>query len=128
MGWAERLSKVSISSFEDNSMMRVGSVVRGLALVCLAVAVGWWLRGAGRTVLADSSSRGSDAGLEFQMTGAGPQAALTVYNPGNRTLYLYQRIGEGNSHISCAFSFTVSSPGGPIERKNCGVGELLAPR
>jgi hypothetical protein len=103
-------------------MMRVGSVVRGLALVCLAVAVGWWARAAGTTVLAQKSSRGSDAGLEFQMTGAGPQAALTVYNPGNRTLYVYQRIGEGNSHISCSYSFTVSNPGGPIERANCPVG------
>lgn len=108
-------------------MMRVGSVVRGLALVCLAVAAGWWIRGAGTTVLAQrssssSSSRGSDAGLEFQLTGAGPQAMLTVYSPGNRTLYVYQRIGEGNTNISCSYSFTVSNPGGAIERANCPVG------
>lgn len=111
-------------------MMRVGALVRGVALVCLAVAVGWWARGAGTTVLAQkssssSSSRGGDTGLEFQMTGAGPQAALTVYNPGNKTLYVYQRIGEGNSHISCAYSFTVTAPGGPIDRANCPVGDLL---
>jgi hypothetical protein len=108
-------------------MMRVGSVVRGLALVCLAVAVGWWARGAGTTVLAQgsSSSRGGDTGLEFQLTGAGPQAMLTVYNPGNRTLYVYQRIGEGGSNISCSYKFTVSSPGGPIQRSNCPVGDLL---
>jgi hypothetical protein len=108
-------------------MMRVGSVVRGLALVCLAVAVGWWARGAGTTVLAQKSSRGSDAGLEFQLTGAGPQAMLTVYNPENRTLYVYQRIGEGGSNISCSYRFTVSNPGGPIQRSNCQVGDLLPP-
>ncbi len=114
--------------------MRVGSVVRGLALVCLAVAVGWWARGAGTTVLAQrssssssSSSRGGDTGLEFQMIGAGPQAMLTVYNPGNRTLYVYQRIGQGDSNVSCSYSFTVSNPGGPIQRTNCPVGELLPP-
>jgi hypothetical protein len=121
-------------------MMRVGSVVRGVAVVCLAVAVavavafGWWLRGAGTAVLAQksssssSSSRGGDGGLAFQMSGIGPQAVLTVYNPGNRTLYVYQRIGEGNSNINCSYSFTVSNPGGPIQRSNCPIGELLPPR
>jgi hypothetical protein len=114
-------------------MMRVESVVRGLALVCLAVAVGWWARGASSPVLAQksssssSSSRGGDAGLEFQLTGAGPQAMLTVYNPENRTLYVYQRIGEGGSNISCSYRFTVSNPGGPIQRSNCQVGDLLPP-
>ena len=64
-------------------MMRVGSVIRDLALVCLAVAVGWWWRGAETTVLAQrssssSSSRGGDLNLAFQVTGAGPEALLTV--------------------------------------------------
>jgi hypothetical protein len=114
-------------------MMRVGSVVRGLVVVCLGVAVGWWLRSAGTTVLAQksssssSSSRGGDNGLAFQMTGSGPQAVLTVYSPGNRTLYVYQRIGEGNSNLNCSYSFTVSNPGAPIQRSNCPVGELLPP-
>jgi hypothetical protein len=114
-------------------MMRFGSAVGGVAVVCLAVAVGWWVRGAGTAVLAQrsssssssSSSRGGDAGLEFQMSGAGPQAMLTVYNPGNRTLYVYQRIGEGGSSIGCSYSFTVSNPGAAIQRTNCPVGELL---
>ena len=105
--------------------MRVGSVVRGLALVCVAVAVGWWARGASSPVMAQKSSRGGDAGLEFQMMGAGPQAMLTVYSPENRSLYVYQRIGEGGSNISCSYRFTVSSPGSPIQRANCPVGDLL---
>jgi hypothetical protein len=114
-------------------MMRVGAVVRDLALLCLAVAVGWWWRGAGTTVLAQrssssSSSRGGDAGLAFQVTGAGPDALLTVYNPDNRTLYMYPRIGSGNSHLSCAYSFTVAAPGAPIERANCPVGDQVPQR
>ncbi len=112
-------------------MMSLRCVIRDLAFLCLAIAVGWWARDAGKTVWASSSSsasRGSDAGLDFQMMGAGPQAALTVYNPGNRTLYVYQRIGEGNSNISCSYSFTVSNPGGPIQRANCPVGEQVPQR
>ena len=62
------------------------------------------------------------------MMGAGPQAMLTVFNPGNRTLYVYQRIGEGNSHISCSYSFSVSEPGAAIERKNCPVGDQVPQR
>lgn len=97
-------------------MMSLRSVIRDLALLCLAIPVGWWGGDAGKDCVASSSSstsRGSDAWLEFQMMGAGPQAALTAYNPGKRTLYVYQRIGEGNSNISCSYSFTVSNPGGP---------------
>jgi hypothetical protein len=88
-------------------MMRLRSVVRDLTLVCLAVAIGWWWRGAGTTVLAQrssssSSARGGDSTLAFQVTGARPEASLTVYNPDNRSLYVYPRIGSGNAYISCA--------------------------
>ena len=114
-------------------MMRHGFVVRDLALLCLAVAVGWWWRGAGTTVLAQrssssSSARGGDSALAFQMTGAGPDALLTLYNPDNHTLYMYPRIGSGNSYISCAYSFRVANPGAPIQRENCPVGEQAPPR
>jgi hypothetical protein len=120
---------VAISSMRE-FMMRFGSALRGLVVVCAAVAIGWWAKGAGTPVLAQrsgssSSSARSGEGLEFQMSGAGPGAVLTLFNPGNRTLYVYQRIGEGNSHISCSYSFTVSSPGAPIDRENCPVGEQV---
>jgi len=111
-------------------MMRLRSVLRDLVLVCLAVSIGWWLRGAGTTVLAQrssssSSARGSsgtDASLAFQFNGSGPQQSLAVYNPGNHTLYVYPRVGQGNSHISCEYSFTIDRPGAPMERQNCPVG------
>lgn len=111
-------------------MMRHGSVVRDLALLCLAVAVGWWWRGVGMTVLAQrsggsSSARGGDSTLAFQMTGTGPDALLSVYNPENRTLYMYPRIGAGSSTVNCAYSLKVPSPGAPLQRENCPVGGLM---
>jgi hypothetical protein len=115
-------------------MMRLRSVVRDLVLLCLAVSIGWWLRGAGTAVLAQhsnssSSSHGSssasDSNLAFQMIGAGPDAALALYNPANRTLYVYNRIGAGNSLVSCSYSYTIANPGAAIKRDNCPIGELV---
>jgi hypothetical protein len=107
-------------------MVRLRSVLRDLVLVCAAVAVGWWVRGAGTTVLArGESSSTTEGNLAFQLTGVAPETALTLYNPGNHTLYVYPRISQANSHISCGYSFSIPSPGGPIERSNCPMGELL---
>jgi hypothetical protein len=110
-------------------MMRLGSVVRGLTLLCLAVAVGWWARGGGTAVLAEKSSSSSsssgDANLAFQFVGAGTQQSLAIYNPDNRTVYVYPRVGEGNSHINCEYSFTIGRPGAGIDRQNCPVGDQV---
>ena len=106
-------------------MMRVRAVVRDVALLCVAVAAGWWLKGAGTAVYAQHSGRLAVSNLAFQLVGFGPQQWLTVYNADNRTLYAYPRVGEGNSHISCVYSFTVERPGAPIERQNCPVGEQV---
>ena len=115
--------------------MRLRSVVRDLALVCLAIAVGWWARGAGSPVLAQrssssSSSRGSDANanLAFQFVGSGAQQSLAVYNQENHILYVYPRVGEGNTHISCEYSFTINMPGAAMDRQNCPLGEQAPQR
>ena len=105
--------------------MRLRSVFRDLALACVAVLIGWWLHKPGTVVLARDSGPASDAGLAFQLSGIGPDTSLTVYNPDNRTLYVYQRIGQGNSHISCGYSFTISKPGAPIDRQNCPIGDQV---
>jgi hypothetical protein len=107
--------------------MRLHPVVRDVVLLGIALSVGWWMRGAGTTVLAQRSSSASSA-LAFQMIGTGPDALLTIYSPDNRTLYMYPRIGAGSSTVNCAVSFRVSSPGAPLERENCPVGELLPQR
>ena len=103
-------------------MMRLRSVVRDVALVCVAVGVGWWARGGDRPVFAQRS--GGDANLAFQMIGTGPDSTLVMYNPGNRTLYVYARAGAGNSTVNCTYSFAVNVPGAALERRNCPVGEL----
>jgi hypothetical protein len=117
-------------------MMRLRSVVRDLALVSLAIAVGWWWRGAGSPVLAQrsassSSSRGSsgpDMNLAFQLNGGEPQQSLAVYSPDTHTLYIYPRVGVGNSYINCEYSLTILVPGAPIQRQNCPIGDQLPQR
>jgi hypothetical protein len=107
-------------------MVRLRFVLRDLALVCVAVVIGWWLRGAGTTVLArGESSSTTEGNLAFQLTGVAPETALTLYNPANHTLYVYPHIGQANSHISCSYSFSIPTPGAAIERSNCPMGELL---
>lgn len=109
--------------------MRLNPVARIIAVAGIAVSVGWWLRSADTAVTAGrsspSSNSGSDAGLEFQLSAGGPQSSLTVYNPSNHTLYVYPRVGVGNSSISCEYSLTVSQPGAAIQRRNCPVGEQV---
>ena len=110
-------------------MMRPHSVARDLLLLSAALAIGWWARGGSLPVQARSDSSSTTEGnLAFQLSGVAPETALTVYNPSNRTLYVYPRIGQGNSHISCGYSFSIPSPGAPIDRTNCPAGEFLPQR
>jgi hypothetical protein len=125
---------VLISNYlEAISMMR--GLVRDMALVGVAVGLGWWARGGNGAVMAQqrgssssSSARGAsssgDSNLAFQMMGDGPNAALLLYNPANRELYIYERVGSGNSSVSCAYSFSIANPGAAIRRENCPVGQL----
>ena len=105
--------------------MRLHPVVRDLVLVAVAISIGWGLRSGGTEVLAQRSGSSSDADLAFQLSGIGPDTSLTVYNADKRTLYVYPRIINGNSHINCEVSFKIASPGAPIDRQNCGVGSQV---
>lgn len=112
--------------------MNLRSFVRDLLLVLAAVAIGWWLHGRDGTVFAQRSSSsssargaGSEANLAFQFYGNGQDQALAMYNPANHTLYVYPHVGQSNSHISCAYSFTIDRPGGPMDRQNCPLGEQV---
>jgi hypothetical protein len=111
-------------------MMRVRELVRDVVLVAAAAAVGWWCHGAGTPVHAErasssNSARGDDSGVAFQIIGEGAGTGLALYSPGNHVLYVYPRVGTGNSHISCEYSFRINRPGGAIDRENCPVGEQL---
>jgi hypothetical protein len=111
--------------------MRMRSLLRDVALLCVAILIGWWARGANTAVMAKaagsggSGAAGGDAGLAFQLMGSGPDQALAVYNQGNRTLYVYARVGAGNSSVGCTYSLTIERPGAAVRRENCPVGELV---
>jgi len=103
--------------------MNSRSLLRDLALLAFAATLGWWARSANSAVHADSA-HASDPGLSFQFGGgAGLNGALSLYNPANRTLYVYPS-AVNNDHINCAYSFYIERPGAPIERSNCPMGTL----
>jgi hypothetical protein len=93
----------------------------GLALVGV-LAVGLWL-GAGRTVRA-SSNQTSGGDVEFQLTGINETSSLLVYQPGAKTVYVYQGATTGNSALQCTYMFQLDKPGQVIRRVPCAVQQL----
>ena len=94
----------------------------GLAVVGV-LALGYWI---GATGTVKASSSGSSTGdVEFQLTNVNETSSLLVYQPGNKTVYVYRAATTGNSYLQCNFKFQLSSPGGPIRRENCDVQSLL---
>ena len=93
----------------------------GLAIIGV-LAVGFWL-GAGRTVKASSYESGG-GNVKFQLTGINPTSSLLVYQPGTKTVYVYQGATTGNSALQCSFMFQLDKPGQVIRRIPCGVQQL----
>lgn len=93
----------------------------GLAILGV-LAIGFWL-GAGRTVSASSNESGA-GNVEFQLTGISPTSSLLVYQPGSKTVYVYQGATIGNSALQCSFIFQLNRPGEVIRRIPCGVPQL----
>jgi len=94
----------------------------GLALAGV-LALGFWL-GSGRTVNASSyQSAGGD--VEFQLTGISPTSSLLVYQPGTKTVYVYQAATTGNAALQCSFMFQLEKPGNVIRRIPCAVQQLI---
>jgi len=94
----------------------------GLALAGV-LALGFWL-GSGRTVNASSyQSGGGD--VEFQLTGISPTSSLLVYQPGTKTVYVYQAATTGNAALQCSFMFQLEKPGNVIRRIPCAVQQLI---
>lgn len=105
------------------------SLLRDLALLTFASALGWWAHGANTPVRAARASsdtaRGAEGTLGFQFGGAGMEGSLTIYSPESHTLYVYPA-ASSNSHINCAYSIHVERPGAPIDRQNCPIGSPFA--
>lgn len=93
----------------------------GLALIGV-LALGFWL-GAGRTVNA-SNNESSMGDVEFQLTSVSPSSSLLVYQPGTKTVYVYQGATTGNSALQCSFMFQLQRPGDVIRRIPCEVQRL----
>ena len=93
----------------------------GLAIAGV-LALGFWL-GSGRPASASSySSAGGD--VEFQLTGINETSSLLVYQPGTKTVYVYQGATTGNAALQCSFMFQLDRPGNVIRRIPCAVQQL----
>jgi hypothetical protein len=89
----------------------------GLALIGV-FALGYWLAGA-RTVHASGDE------VQFELQGVSENSSLLVYQPANKTVYVYRAAMTGNSELQCNFQFELTKPGGVIHRRNCSVQSLL---
>ncbi len=85
-------------------------------LVAAAAAIGWWAH-SGAAVHASSAPGGE---LSFQFMKNDLNNALTVYDPGQRVLYVYQGASAtGAATVNCSYMFHIAKAGAPIERENC---------
>lgn len=92
----------------------------GLALAGV-LAFGFWL-GTSRTVKASGYESGGD--VEFQLTGINATSSLLVYQPGTKTVYVYQGATTGNSALQCSYMFQLTRPGEVIHRVPCRIPSL----
>lgn len=92
--------------------------LRNLLAIVGLVAVGFWL-GSNNSVKAATSD------VEFQLTGVNETSSLLVYQPSNKTVYVYRGATVGGSTVQCSFKYQLSAPGEPIQRVNCPIGSAL---
>lgn len=85
------------------------------------LALGIWL-GSGTKVSASSDDGAGNA--VFQLTGIDPASSLLVYQPRNKTIFVYQGATTGNSALQCSFMFQLDKPGEVIRRVPCAVPNL----
>ena len=93
-------------------------VWQGGLLALVALALGMWL---GNVRAARASSYAGDGELQFQLTGLNENSSLLVYQPSNRTVYVYQGAMTGSALIGCSHMFHLGKPGEPIRRENCAI-------
>lgn len=97
-------------------------IKNGLALIGM-LAIGFWL-GSGHAVRASSYDSGQ--GVQFQLTsGVEPTSALLVYDPGKKTVFLYQGAMQGNAALQCNYMFEMDHPGEVIRRVPCSMQKMF---
>ncbi len=107
---------------EGISMEKATGWLKSIFALVGVLAFGFWL-GAGRTAKASSDDDG--AGVQFQLTGISPASSLLVYQPGTKTVYVYQGATTGNNALQCSFMFQLTRPGEVIHRVPCRVPSLI---
>jgi hypothetical protein len=89
------------------------------ALIALAaLAIGWWAHDSRSVHAAEPPT------VYYQFSGEGPGTSLSLYNPADGTIYVYQGVTTGYSYRYCTYSFRLGKLGGPVERQNCPIGTL----
>ncbi len=63
--------------------------------------------------------------MQFQLGSVSEHSSLLVYQPGTKTVYVYQGATTGNSYLQCSFMFELGTPGGAIQRVPCAVPKLM---
>jgi len=98
------------------------SWLKSIFALAAVLALGLWL-GAAHTAKASSDDDG--AGVQFQLTsGINPESSLLVYQPGTKTVYVYQGATTGNNALQCSFMYQLTRPGEVIHRIPCRVPSL----
>ena len=96
--------------------MRTMGWLRGCALGVAAMAMGWWAY-SGVAVHASSAPVGEPS---FQFVKSYLNNALTVYDPSQHVLYVYQGASAtGAATVNCSYMFHIGKAGAPIQRENC---------
>jgi hypothetical protein len=92
---------------------------REVLIALAALAIGWLAHDSRPVHAAEPPA------VYYQFSGEGPGTSLSVYNPADGTIYVYQGITTGNSNRYCTYSLRLGKLGGPIDRQNCPIGSLL---
>jgi len=91
--------------------MRAIEWQRNLLAVGVLLAAGYWV-GNVRQVHAAGYSTASE--VQFQLTGVNENSSLLVYQPGNKTVYVYRGATVGNATVQCSFKYVLGEPGGAV--------------
>lgn len=99
-------------------MSQMNPWVRDGLLIAAAFAIGWSARPV-RTVSAASSD------VQFQMHGLDASNALLMYEPEQKSIYVYRAVMTGNANLQCSYRFRLGEPGGVIRREQCATQTLI---
>lgn len=97
----------------------MNATIRQILLLLAAAGLGYWAHST-HTVQAQARSEPTD--LRYQFSGFSPDSALSLYNPADQSIYVYQNAAAGFSSVQCTYRFHIPRPGAAIEPTNCPIG------